>query len=118
MQQKVTMVRGNQRKCMFVPNEWEEREMGISGKWLGRGSALILAVAAWPAAAAVESLGNDTADKLAAELQAKEPDTELTCKFVGDIITCGGAKIGTCMALRWQVNHDGTSCRKNINDAQ
>lgn len=92
--------------------------MSSSRNGLAAGLTLALFAATSPATAAVESLGNEQADKLAAELQAKEPDTQLTCKFVGDIVTCGGAKIGSCMDLHWQVNHDGTNCRKNINDPQ
>lgn len=82
----------------------------------GLGLAAVAAVSA--TAAAVESLGNEQADKLVSGLQAKDESTQLTCKFVGEIVTCGGAKIGNCMDLNWQVNHDGSTCRKNVNDAQ
>jgi hypothetical protein len=65
---------------------------------------------------AQESLGDERADALVAMLQEKEPEATLTCTFVGEIVTCAGTKIGSCIDLGWQVNHSGGTCRKNVNE--
>jgi hypothetical protein len=87
---------------------------------LARSVFLTLAVAGaglFPATVwAQESLGNERADQLVAELQAQEPEATLTCTFVGEIVTCAGTRIGSCVAIGWQINHSGGTCRKNINE--
>jgi hypothetical protein len=63
---------------------------------------------------AQESLGNEFADKAAAELKAKNADAQVACSIKGDFVVCSGARIGDCLSNGWLVNHDGSECRKKL----